>query len=163
MSARSIAVLAGAYGLAMALGAVFFQFVIGVAPCEMCYWQRYPHFAAAVIGLIGALACKDRSKAVAILALACVAASGLIGAYHSGVEWRIFPGPTSCTGDRVIMTSSMDLNVAPVVRCDIVTWRFFGLFSLANLNAIFSLGAAALGGIGLACPTLAARLIGKKA
>ena len=42
MSAIRIVYLAGAYSLAMILGTQFFQHVVGVAPCEMCYWQRWP-------------------------------------------------------------------------------------------------------------------------
>lgn len=166
MNARCVAALVGAFGLAMVLGAVFFQYVIGVAPCEMCYWQRYPHAAAAAVGLLAALlwGCGGarRGKCAVGLTLVLIAVSGLIGAYHSGVEWRIFPGPSTCTGDRVVVTAGMNLNVAPVVRCDIVSWRFLGLFSLANLNAVFSLSVAAIGAVLLARPNLLAQLLAKK-
>ena len=37
------ALLAGAYGS---------QYIGGLFPCEMCWWQRYPHFAAVAIAAI---------------------------------------------------------------------------------------------------------------
>lgn len=171
MRADAIAALAGLFGLAMVLGALFFQYVIGVAPCEVCYWQRYPHIAAAVIGLPAALAYylgKIGEKPMTILTvvtLAILAVAGILGIYHSGVEWKIWAGPDACTGDRIeinLMTMQ-NLDAAPVVRCDVVAWKFLGIFSLANLNAVFSLGTAGLGALllrkrDLAAKTLAALL-----
>lgn len=164
MRADRVAVLIGAYGLAMVLGAVFMQFVIGIAPCEMCFWQRYPHIGAAVIGLGGVLASifvpglKKWLPSFAVLAILLVATSGLIGLYHSGVEWKLLPGPSACTGDRFVFTGKIDLNAPAVVRCDLVSWRLFGVFSLANLNALISLGAAVAGFVLLCVPTLATDL-----
>ena len=36
-------------------GALFSQYVGGLYPCEMCYWQRWPHGAAILLAL-GAIA-----------------------------------------------------------------------------------------------------------
>ena len=47
------AISLGACSLALILGALGFQYLGGLAPCEMCHWQRWPHIAAAVIGLVG--------------------------------------------------------------------------------------------------------------
>jgi disulfide bond formation protein DsbB len=151
MSANRIVYLAGAYSLAMILGTQFFQYVVGVPPCEMCYWQRWPLEAAIVIcfggaglfaaGIIG----RQAVVAIAWTALILIAASGIIGAWQAGVEWQIFPGPTSCTGKRFEFHGAADLaNYKPVVRCDVVAWKLFGI-SLAGYNTVFSLGAAGLG------------------
>ena len=151
MSANQTVILAGAYSLAMILGVLFFQYVIGVPPCEMCYWQRWPLETAIVLcfggaglfaaGLIG----RQAITALAWIALILIATSGLIGAWQAGVEWKIFPGPTSCTGERFEFHGAADLaNYKSVVRCDVVLWKLFGI-SLAGYNTIFSLGAAGLG------------------
>ena len=151
MSANRIAALAGAYSLAMILGALGFQYIGGVAPCEMCHWQRWPLEAAIVIcfggvglfaaGLIG----RQAIVIIAWVALFLIATTGVIGAYQAGVEWKFLPGPASCTGERYVLGAAADLShVAPVVRCDVVAWQLFGI-SLAGYNAIFSLGAAFLG------------------
>ena len=151
MNTNRIAALAGAYSLAMILGALGFQYIGGVAPCEMCHWQRWPLDAVIFMGLGGAglfaMGVIDRKAILALawLSLALIAATGLIGAYQAGVEWKLLPGPTSCTGTRFVFHGAGDLaNVAPVVRCDEASWRLFGI-SLAGYNAIFSLGAAIFG------------------
>ncbi|MBU6297603.1 MAG: disulfide bond formation protein B [Alphaproteobacteria bacterium] len=156
MSAQNIAALAGAYSLAMILGALGFQYIGGVMPCEMCHWQRWPLDAAIVIGFAAAglfasgLIGRKMTAAMAWLALILIAATGLIGAYQAGVEWKFLPGPASCTGDRFVATGALDLShVAPVVRCDVAAWRLFGI-SLAGYNAIFSLSVAIVGGYLLA-------------
>src|SRR3569623_3237162 len=46
-----ISLLMGAVALALLLGALGFQYLGHLAPCEMCHWQRWPHIAAAIIGL----------------------------------------------------------------------------------------------------------------
>ena len=34
-------------------GAYVAQYGFDLYPCEMCWWQRYPHFAALVLAAIG--------------------------------------------------------------------------------------------------------------
>jgi disulfide bond formation protein DsbB len=141
-----IALALGALALALILGALAFQYLGGIAPCEMCMWQRYPHIAAAVVGIGGGLAVTagllDRKVGtpISILTILLVAASGAIAVYHAGVEWQFWLGPAACTGNA--FAGPLDLN-APVVRCDVAAWRLFGL-SLAGYNALASLGAAAV-------------------
>jgi disulfide bond formation protein DsbB len=140
---------AGGVSLSLLMGALTFQYIGGLLPCEMCHWQRWPHIAAALAGLIGIgfIASghlpKRWTKPLAIIAICALALSGLIGIYHAGVEWMLWEGPTACTGlgfDPGAMTGP---DAFRVVRCDVAAWRLFGL-SLAGYNALFSLGAAAL-------------------
>jgi disulfide bond formation protein DsbB len=146
-----VALLAGTYSLAIILGALFFQYVLGVLPCEMCHWQRWPHDGAIVAGLGGALLYtkriidRDALKVLAWLAIALIVATALIGGYQALVEWKLLPGPSSCTGPRFVLTANMDLS-APVVRCDAPSWRMLGL-SLAGYNFIFSTIVAVLGAL----------------
>jgi len=119
---------------------------LGVSPKEIT-WQAGVDvlcfggaglFAAGIIG-------RQAIAALAWIALILIAATGVIGAYQAGVEWKFLPGPTSCTGARFEFHGAADLvNAAPVVRCDEASWRLFGI-SLAGYNAVFSLGAAGLG------------------
>jgi disulfide bond formation protein DsbB len=139
MRDERIAMATGAVALALLLGALGFQYLDHLAPCEMCHWQRWPHIGAAAIGLVCAQLFKKQARMLAFAALALVAVSGLIGAYQQGMQWHLLPGPAACTGHRYVMGS----HVIPVVQCDIVTWRLFGL-SLAGYNALVSLTAAAL-------------------
>lgn len=151
MSADRIAALAGLYSLTMILGALGFQYIGGIAPCEMCHWQRWPLDAAIVTGFVGAgmfvtgVINRNAMLIFAALSLALIAASGAIGAYQVLVEWKFLPGPESCTGARFVFHGAVDFaHSAPAVRCDEAAWRLFGI-SLAGYNAICSLGAALVG------------------
>ena len=37
-------------------GAYVSQYGFGLFPCEMCWWQRWPHFAALALALVSTLA-----------------------------------------------------------------------------------------------------------
>jgi len=138
--ARSIALL---LPLALLGGALGSQYVGGLHPCEMCYWQRWPHAAAIVLAALAftAPAETQRSRTLTLLAAVAIAISGAIGVYHAGVELGIFEGVTTCTAGGA-MTLDEIMNV-PLVRCDEVQWAFLGI-SMAGWNAILSLGGAAL-------------------
>lgn len=125
-------------------GALFSQYVGGLYPCEMCYWQRWPH-AAAILLAIGAYLSasnRQRSRMLVRLAAVAVAISGAIGVFHAGVEIGWWEGITQCTATGA--TSLQDIMAVPLVRCDQVQWEFLGI-SMAGWNAIISLtGAAAI-------------------
>ncbi|MBV9903640.1 MAG: disulfide bond formation protein B [Alphaproteobacteria bacterium] len=152
MNSERIAMFEGAVSLALILGALFFQYVLNYPPCEMCHWQRWPHIAAAFVGLVGGglivagILPARLGVVVAALAILGVAASGAIGVFHAGVEWKLWPGPTHCTTG-FQFNGTLDIN-APVPRCDQAAWRLFGI-SMAGYNAIISLGAAAFGTLAL--------------
>lgn len=156
MNARSIALFLGLAAFALILGALGFQYLGRLPPCEMCMWQRYPHIAAGIIGIGGYLLLRgdgfpsSAGRGVAIVTALLIALSGMIGVYHAGVEWHWWPGPQTCTGSAFHTSGALDLN-APVVMCDHAAWRLFGL-SLAGYNAVISLVLAATG------LTLAARI-----
>ena len=135
--------------LALLLGAFGSQYLGGLYPCEMCWWQRYAHMAALVPAALAFTAPADsqRSKLLTLLAALGIAVSGWIGVYHAGVEAKIFEGFTTCTSLVKPGGSTADLlkqiTHAPLIRCDQVQYRFLGI-SLAGWNAILSLGGTAL-------------------
>lgn len=129
------ALLAGAYGS---------QYIGGLFPCEMCWWQRYPHFAAVGIAL-GAFFVGNRGYRSSLVALAAfaIATSGAIAGYHAGVEYGWWEGLTKCTssvtgtGDDLLKS----IMNAPLIRCDVAPWTLFGI-SLAGYNFLLSVGGA---------------------
>lgn len=135
-------VLVATLGSVALLGGAFVFQALGYAPCKMCYWQRYPHAGAILIGVV-ALALGRRWLAW-LGALAALTTSG-IGVFHSGVERDLWEGPSSCTGGSTAGLSTDDLMdqimSAPLVRCDEIPWEMFGV-TMANLNAVISLGLA---------------------
>ena len=139
---EQIARLMGAGALALLLGALSFQYFGHLAPCEMCHWQRWPHIAAAITGLLIVSFWKRQSHALAIFTIAMVALSGLIGAYQAGLQWGFLPGPGACTVAHAYVLGSG--APPPEVSCNAVTWSLFGL-SLAGYNALISLAIAASG------------------
>lgn len=125
-------------------GALFSQYVGGLYPCEMCYWQRWPHAAAILLAISAFFSAPNpaRSRTLVMLAAAAVAISGAIGVFHAGVEIGWWEGITQCTATGA--TSLQDIMNVPLVRCDQVQWEFLGI-SMAGWNAIISLtGAAAI-------------------
>lgn len=128
-------------------GALGSQYLGGLHPCEMCYWQRWPHAAAiglAALAFSGA-ADSQRSRMLTLLAALAIAVSGAIGVYHAGVELKIFEGITGCTATASAATTAELLDKlmkVPLIRCDQVQWSFLGI-SMAGWNAIVSLSAAA--------------------
>ena len=76
--------------------------------------------------------------------------SMVFGIYHSGVEWKWWPGPVTCTAQAGFSGGLPDLS-KPAVLCDTPAIRIFGL-SLAGWNAVISLGLALLAMAGLRRP-----------
>lgn len=144
--ARIVALLLPVGLLGGALGS---QYLGGLHPCEMCYWQRWPHGVAILVAL-AAFTVPAQSRAgrgLTLLAALAIAVSGAIGVYHAGVEARIFEGFTQCTATVTPGLSTAELlkqlTQAPLIRCDEVQFRFLGI-SMAGWNAILSLGGATL-------------------
>lgn len=136
---RTHLILAAAGGsAALLIGAWTFQY-FGYAPCKLCYWQRYPHMVAVVIGVV-ALGVSWRVLPLAGAAAALTTAG--LGVYHTGVEQKWWQGPDTCTSGSIDGLSASDLMnqilTAPLVQCDQVAWDLFGV-SMASWNAVFSL------------------------
>ena len=138
--ARALALIIPGALIAGALGS---QYLGGLAPCEMCLWQRWPHYAA--IGL-AALAFVLPQRALVWLAALAILISGGIGIFHAGVEYHWWEGLTQCSqvpGSGGSGNILADIMKTPLVRCDQAQWSLFGI-SLAGYNAIISIAGALL-------------------
>src|SRR5258708_15406307 len=95
-----IGLLAALGSGALLLGAYYFQYVEKLAPCDMCYWQRWPHMAAIVVGLAaGASFLQPRLALVfALLAITALLVTAGIGVFHVGVEQHWWTVPQACSG-----------------------------------------------------------------
>jgi disulfide bond formation protein DsbB len=139
-TARWLALLIPAGLLAGAWGS---QLIGHLYPCEMCHWQRWPHYTALPIALLAFLPGMPQRLLVALAALA-IAVSGAIGLFHAGVEYHWWQGFTHCTSTMSAVNGGNILDAimkAPPIRCDVAQWTLFGI-SLAGFNAIISLGGA---------------------
>ncbi len=137
MTRRRLILAATLGSAALLAGAWTFQ-MLGYAPCKLCHWQRWPHYAALAIG---ALALLTGLRVLPWLGGLAAAATASVGVYHTGVEQKWWLGPTSCTSGSVAGLSADDLlaqiNNSPLIRCDEVAWALGGI-SMASWNAILS-------------------------
>jgi disulfide bond formation protein DsbB len=148
---RMAATVIAMVGAAALVGAWFFQYVVGLAPCPLCLEQRIAYyFAIPLAALIMLGISYGATPKVLRLALLAIAVAMLwnvgLGVYHSGIEWKWWPGPQECSG--ALNLGNVDdllerINRARVVRCDEAAWRFLGL-SLAGYNVLISLALAAM-------------------
>jgi disulfide bond formation protein DsbB len=154
IAAAAVIVALGA--MVTILGAWFFEYALGYAPCPLCLQQRIPYYVAiplAVVIAAGALARWPRQLllgGLAVIVLAMLIGAGM-GVYHSGVEWKWWPGPTSCgaaTGELGSGNLLERAQSARIIRCDEAAWRFLGL-SLAGYNVLISLALAGVAVWGL--------------
>jgi disulfide bond formation protein DsbB len=151
-SAACAATVVAAVGAATILGAWFFQFVLGYLPCPLCFEQRIPYYIAIPLAAVVAIAAERSAPrpwvqgGLGVLALIMIVSAGL-GAYHAGVEWKWWAGPSDCSGPMTSFGSASDLlrqmQSKTVVRCDEAAWRFLGI-SLAGYNVLISLALAAV-------------------
>src|SRR5260370_20260627 len=102
--ALTAALAIAAIAAATLAGAWFFELVLDIRPCPLCLEQRYAYYLAMPLGaLVAFAATRDASRLVLILGLVILALAALgnagLGAYHAGVEWKFWQGPTDCTGE----------------------------------------------------------------
>jgi len=91
MSSKAANALVLTGSAALLGGALAFQYLGHLAPCEMCLWQRWPHVAALGIGLL-AWARGNNRFAVAVAAV-CLLVGAWLGFFHAGVEYHWWAGP----------------------------------------------------------------------
>lgn len=140
------ALIVFAVAIATIGGAWLFEYW-GYAPCPLCLKQRWSYYAAMPLALAAAALAQGNaavSKTLLYILALIFAASAVFGVYHSGVEWKWWPGPDTCGGD--FGGGLPDLS-KPAIRCDEAAIRIFGL-SLAGWNAVISLVLAAIAGAG---------------
>jgi disulfide bond formation protein DsbB len=152
-TARPVLLIVLAAGIAVIGGALLFQYVGGLQPCELCLAERWPYYVAVPVAAVGLASGAPRAPWwVGLLAFIFLGSAGL-AAYHVGVEQQWIAGPTACTGGASGAKSAEELMKflaeQQTTRCDEVQWSLAGL-SLAGWNLVTSLGLLAVTGFGVA-------------
>ena len=134
--------------VALIAGALGSQYIGGLFPCEMCHWQRWPHYAAIALAALAFLVSeRPLGRIMLALAIAAILTSGAIGVFHAGVEYHWWTGITRCSAP-IGGASSADLlaqiMATPTIQCDVPQWTLLGI-SLAGFNTLFSI----LGGLAI--------------
>lgn len=141
---RNLAALILAVSVATVGGAWIYE-SFGYLPCELCYKERIPYYAAFALAPLAGFAAQTGRVGLArgafLLMALLFAGNAALSIYHSGVEWKIFAGPTDCSGALNAAGSVEDfmkqLQTVKVVRCDEPALWVFGL-TLANWNVAIS-------------------------
>jgi disulfide bond formation protein DsbB len=134
LSQRQSLVVIFALTFAVLIGAWVFEY-FGYAPCELCLMQRYAYYAVIPLALLLSFMPSTAQRGGLYLIAVIMLGSMIFGIYHSGVEWKWWQGPTTCTGGN-LSGGLPDLTKKPVM-CDEPAIRIIGL-SLAGWNAIIS-------------------------
>ena len=153
---QTLSALALVAGMALTVGtALGFQHIGGYIPCKLCLEQRTPYYVG--IPLMALALVSSALKLPAVVTRGLLLAGGLLmaygaylGAYHSGVEWGWWAGPTDCGvveapagggGSGGVLDQ---LNAVIPPSCNEAAGRFLGL-SFAGWNVIASVVLAAIG------------------
>jgi disulfide bond formation protein DsbB len=139
---RGLLLSVGLSILSLAL-AYISQYGFGLAPCELCYTQRYPYMAVIVLGGLALWLARrpaTRRAALFLIALLFLWGAGIAG-YHTGVEQKWWPGPSKCSELEAtpveIEALREQLKSAPVIRCDEPAIEVMGI-TMASANAVWS-------------------------
>ncbi|MBP0444873.1 disulfide bond formation protein B [Roseomonas sp. SSH11] len=148
MSTRQHAILTAILAAAAPLAAMASERFLGMAPCALCLWQRWPYWVAVALALLAATL---RSRALLALAGLAVLASAAIAGLHLGVEQGWWPSPLpSCAAPGAGAAMSVDelmrsLAPRPDKPCDAAAYLIHGLpVSMAAMNLAYALGLGAL-------------------
>jgi disulfide bond formation protein DsbB len=154
MFGKSQALAALIFAVAVAaIGGAWLYESLGYLPCELCYKERVPYYAAFALAPLAAIAARAGRGGLArgafLLMGLLFAGDAALSVYHSLVEWKLVAGPSDCSG-ALSSAGSMDdfmrqLKTVKVVRCDEPGLWVFGL-TLANWNVAIS-GALSLGAV----------------
>ena len=138
---RMSAVAVAGGSAATLAAALVFQHWGGLAPCELCYWQRYPYWGAIPLAIVGAML-PGRAGALCLAgATLCLATTAGIGGFHVGVEQHWWQGTSACGTSQGPAASLEELRArllaASLVRCDQPAWTLAGL-SMAAYNMLIA-------------------------
>lgn len=158
LDSRTIAALILAASLGALASAMIAEYVLELAPCPLCIYQRWPYVATA---LLAALAMATRGRWPALLiGLGCLVFAGesVLAFYHAGVEQGWFEGLAACAGAGETPATLEALRAQllegpPPPRCDQPAWTLFGI-SMAGYNVIY---AAVLAGFSAAAAVIMAK------
>lgn len=143
--AVTAALIVAFVGAAAIGGAWYFQYVLHYQPCPLCLEQRLPYYIGIPVALVVAIAAwRGAPRMLVVGGLIVLAGLMLwtagIAVFHAGVEWKLWAGPTECSGSPSFGPAGgllNRLNDIIVVRCDEAAWRLFGI-SLAGYNAVIA-------------------------
>ena len=123
----------------------------GYAPCPLCLQERYAYYFGVPASVVAFFAARNEAIGWTRIVLLLIAIGFLInaglGVYHSGIEWKWWPGPSTCAGEVPIEWGGTGPVTGQLIRCDEAPWRLLWL-SFAGWNAVISAAIAAIAAYG---------------
>lgn len=150
---RTVPILALLTSAALWFGALGFEHLAGMKPCQMCLWQRFPHkviLGISALALIIRYAGKTNrwDKLFVWLIGFSFMFSVIVAFWHVGMEHSWWKGPgkfcNAHCGDYINVTPFFEAmkSKKELAKCTDIAWSMFGI-SMAGYNAIISAIAAA--------------------
>lgn len=141
----------GALAAGAALGAALLsERVLGLVPCLLCLWERWPYRVAAVVGLVALIAPRAWVRPLLFLLGAALLAGAGLAALHVGVEQGWWPSPLpGCAAPQLgggsIAERLARMPARPAKPCDEPALLVPGLpVSMAAMNLLYALALTAV-------------------
>lgn len=139
------AALIGTAVSAAALAAAFAsEWGLGLVPCALCLWERWPYRVAIALGLGALVWARGRRAMLGVMAAVLLVGAGL-GGVHVGVEWGWWPSPLpECAAPNLGTGTAAErlarMPLFPAKPCDEPTFLIPGVpVSMAAANLLLSL------------------------
>ncbi len=121
----------------------------GYAPCDLCWYQRYPYMAIVALVMVALVLKEQNSRLLLLLVTLLVLTDTGIAGFHVGVEYKWWEGPSTCGGafdfkNTELTLESLYSSAQKVVRCDEAAWTLGGI-SMAGYNMLAALSLSLFG------------------
>ena len=124
------------------LSALIAEFFFNLEPCKMCLNQRYTYYTIIFFTLLYYLFFNKKNIFIYLINQAAIIYGLFYALWHTGIEQKIFRGPTSCSGDLIKTESIQELKNQilnqSIISCSDISWKILG-FSAANINSFLLL------------------------
>ncbi len=131
--------IVGGISIVSIFSALFAEYILGLEPCVMCLKQRYPYYFLIFLFFIFLIFNLKKNIVFFIFVQLSVLYGLFYSLWHVGIEKKILPSSSECSGKLEITNSTESLKEQilskSVVSCEDVVWSIFGL-SAASINTI---------------------------
>ena len=119
--------------------ALIAEYFFNIEPCKLCLKQREPYYAV-IVGFFIIKLLKVQKKIWFYIGIQIISVYGLFySIWHVGIENKILPGPSGCSGGLDITSDATNLKEQilskAVINCEDVIWSIFGV-SAATINSL---------------------------
>ncbi|MCH4025687.1 MAG: disulfide bond formation protein B [Acetobacter fabarum] len=129
-----------------ALGVAWWtQHRLGIMPCELCLWERWPWRVLIVLGVVAPVLPARMGRGALWACVPVLLAAEGLAICHAGVEWKWWPSPfPACHAAHVVGRTLAErwasMPLVPSKPCDAPTYLIPGLpVSMAVMGAVFVL------------------------